>query len=70
MSEWRPIETHDGSSDEVIGGSATENWSCAMERHGDVWRCSNNPPTDAWGRDIYPTHWMPLPSPPSATEKP
>lgn len=58
---WQPIETHDGSAGEVIGASVTERWVSSVERYGECWRATNNPPTDHWGRDLYPTHWMPLP---------
>jgi hypothetical protein len=35
------------------------------EKEGWYW--AGNDPTDSWGGRIYPTHWMPLPSPPKTT---
>jgi hypothetical protein len=61
---WQPIATHDGSFMEVI--VATEDAvGEARYRGEDGWWWINNDPTDVWGERIYPTHWLPLPDPPS-----
>lgn len=31
----------------------------------DGWRWAGNDPTDHWGREVYPSHWMPLPDAPT-----
>ena len=63
---WRGIETHDGSSDHVLiaegDGSVCE---ARLLDDGRGWWERNNDPTDAWGYECNPTHWMPLPAAPT-----
>ena len=62
---WQPIETapKDGSTILYSAGG----WVCAGCWHirEEQWREHNNFPSDSWGTEDYPTHWMPLPSPPA-----
>ena len=54
----------DGSP--VLVGHAAEQWRCeARLSPGVGWYEFNNDPIDAWGRELFPTHWMPLPEPPA-----
>lgn len=57
---WQPIETHDGSEEPVFGFDGTKR---VTMKHVKEW-------ADPWAsipglHPIRPTHWMPLPSPPS-----
>jgi hypothetical protein len=71
MSEWQPIETAPKDGAEILLGFAGEKWIVQGRWVGDykardgAWWALNNDPTDAWGGELYPTHWMPLPSPPT-----
>ena len=61
--KWRPIESAptDGRAVLVAEGAAAGE---AKFHEGHGWWWAGNDPTDAWGRQVYPTHWMPLPEPP------
>lgn len=72
MSEWQPIETapKDGTQVLITDGTglcAVASWEdYAAELYDGVgWRDAGDM---GWGGTVYhaPTHWMPLPSPPSA----
>lgn len=61
---WEPIETapRDGTSFLVCVG----NWMtvCCWNKHRNDW-CTNGPVYSPYGADERPTHWQPLPAPPS-----
>lgn len=67
MSEWLPIETAPDDGVPVLVGWSKGNW------HALVAHCED----DEWGTleadmsfhvlQNQPTHWMPLPEPPTAT---
>lgn len=61
---WQPIETApvDGTYVLVADGQTVGE---AKFHEGEGWWWAGNHPTDSWGSAIYPTHWMPLPSPPT-----
>jgi hypothetical protein len=72
---WQPIETAPTGRDSegrmqcvlvACGGTggpyACEAW---FDEDVDQWWPANTDYTDAHGTQIYPTHWMPLPAPPS-----
>lgn len=64
---WQPIESAptDGTCVLVAEGAAVGEARCYSE--GEGWYWAGNAPTDSWGGRVYPTHWMPLPEPPSQT---
>lgn len=64
--QWRPIETHDGSQYvNVLLADAAKSavWEGYLDDAGQ-WYERNIDCTDSHGSADYPTHWMPLPSPP------
>lgn len=63
--EWQPIETHDGSRQDVLindDGFVCEAW---FDDEAKGWWRSNTHQTDVTDGQVFPTHWMPLPAPPS-----
>ena len=62
---WQPIETYRPEVDPpdvlVSEGQAVGEARYHNERG---WWWVNNDPTDSWGGQIWPDHWMPLPAPP------
>lgn len=73
---WEPIETAPKDGTEVLVASpgrhhqpADRSYVAAARYHdGEGWYEVNNDPTDIWGGPLYPTHWMPLPLPPSPSQ--
>lgn len=65
---WQPIETAPKEPG-VYLLLATAAWVCEgwWDDSTDSWWERNNHETDAWGAQIYPTHWMPLPAAPTST---
>lgn len=71
---WQSIEQWESDEQapvEVLVAHPTENNRFAVGEakwHGekDGWYWSGNDPTDSWGHRIYPTHWQPLPAPPTS----
>ena len=64
---WLPIETAPTDGTDVILWVAP--WKTGAEGRyieDEGWYLANVHPTDAHGEQIYPTHWMPLPSPPAS----
>jgi hypothetical protein len=57
MSDWRPIETA------PTGGAWLLLWANGRCVIGGWDQCSWR--SASFGKDIDPTHWMPLPAPPS-----
>jgi len=68
---WQPIETHDGSNSYVLIAEPT-GFVCMARLldDGQGWWERNNDPTDHWGGECDPTHWMPLPQPPNNERTP
>lgn len=63
-SGWLPIESALDAgydSDVMVAG---DDWVTVARLIDGQWWELNNHPTDAWGHQLYPTHWMPLPTPP------
>lgn len=72
MSEWQPIETapKDGTAVRVTHEIAP-GYECDGRYSDGKWNCSNWFIFEFQGRPYItsiPSHWMPLPSPPSETE--
>lgn len=70
MSKWRVITTYDKASCPSSVLVATEHGVGEAMQHDDgaygSWYWVNTYPTDVFGPgQIYPTHWMPLPEPPT-----
>ena len=71
MSTWQPIETapKDGRPILAYGHIALSNHAIGVvvwsETYG-LWDAENDPDQGPW--DSKPTHWMPLPEPPTASE--
>jgi hypothetical protein len=62
-AEWQPINTAPKDGTPVLGGNHA--WVCEVHyAEGYGWYEKNNYPTDSWGGETFPTHWMPLPQPP------
>jgi hypothetical protein len=66
--EWQPIETAPLDHPLMVaeGQAVGEAHHCGR----DGWYWAGNDPTDSWGGQIYPTHWMPLPTPPQNALEP
>ena len=62
---WRPIET--APTDGTPFLAVTGNWRtvCSWNKHRHDW-CVSSPSYESYPVDERPTHWMPLPSPPTA----
>lgn len=64
---WQPIDTHrpriDPDSVLIADGRAVGEARWHTDEHG--WWWAGNDPTDSWGSQVYPTHWMLLPDPPT-----
>lgn len=67
---WRPIETAPKDGKNVLIASGSGEVGEARFHGEDGWWWINNDPTDAWGSEVYPTHWMPLPAQPDADTRP
>lgn len=72
MGEWEPIETAPKDETNVLLYFPGEYaWDCRMRSgwwYEDGWydsECASNRMTDLYGE---PSHWQPLPLPPSPTE--
>ena len=63
---WMPIESHDGSESPVLIGTETWSGEGYFNAERQEWYEKNNHHTDSWGGNIYPTHWQPLPTPPTS----
>lgn len=55
---WRPIATHDGNTEHSIIG-----WEPGLDEPVEMARIDRDWYTRS-GMRMFPTHWMPLPSPP------
>lgn len=67
QSPWRPIpEPGPEERTNCIVGH-TDGWACEARWDNDrqEWYEANNHSSDSWGGAIFPTHWMPLPAPPT-----
>jgi len=61
---WKSIETEPNGYEEVLISDGANVWA-ARHLEGEGWYEVNSDPSDEWGRALYPTHWMPLPSAPA-----
>ena len=70
MGEWQDIVTFNAHSLAHVLVS-DGNWVCEgyLDQDSEEWWATNNHPTDHWGEQLYPTHWMPLPEPPAQEER-
>lgn len=70
--EWRAIDTHPGDSDPVIGGGP--DWANEVyyetERGHEGWYLAGSHWTDTHEGQCWPTHYQPMPAPPSAQPAP
>ncbi|WP_409021373.1 DUF551 domain-containing protein [Dyadobacter sp. CY261] len=59
---WQPIETAPKDGTEVLGWDGVNRFTCRYKKWGnwDLLVCGSY----AGDGDCFPTHWMPLPSPP------
>ena len=64
--EWQPIETAPKDEFHVLVATQGYVTAAVWHSHAAGWYETNNDPTDAWGFELFPTHWMPLPAPPTA----
>lgn len=69
---WQGIETYQskkGREEVLIVSPGRDGRPYVSAAYWDAddknWWEINNNPTDSWGSPLYPTHWMPLPSPPT-----
>ena len=73
MGEWQPIKTAPRDMTEIIVFDPTNNPPVFTAAYIDGWSCSVErryaPKDEYFGdREKRPTHWMPLPTPPSTQE--
>lgn len=72
---WKPIETLSPTQEPptfvlIAERKPDGTYVVGEARYFEAgWRWAGNDPTDHWGREVYPTHWMPLPRPPSSAEE-
>jgi hypothetical protein len=61
--QWEPIDTapHDGTHIVLSDGEVV---TVGRYLENGRWFGANADPTDYWDGELYPTHWMPLPTPP------
>lgn len=64
---WQPIETAPRDRTMIIYGG--EGWATVGRWLGKKtgWYQLNTDPCDSWADEDFPTHWMPLPEPPSVS---
>lgn len=81
--EWQPIETAPKDGTRIFVWQPDGRWRTNSASHGDrgehvqvvYWHNPYNSNSEGFwvggtsGRAYRPTHWMPLPSPPSSTAK-
>lgn len=67
--QWQPIETAPKDGTEILGvvagSSGTASVTCMIEGE---WECSDFDEHDYLPCTWWPTHWIPLPSPPTNEE--
>jgi hypothetical protein len=64
MSEWQPIETAPKDGTKILTASGRD---LSVREWGE-----NEDGDSVWLpriRGVFPTHWMPLPTPPDSTER-
>lgn len=62
--EWQPIETAPADTDVLVWCRGWPSGGEARFWPREGWHIANNTPSDSWGSQIHPTHWMQLPPPP------
>jgi len=60
---WQDIAAHDGSEAHVLLFESGCVFEARLTEEG--WYERNNESTDHWGGECRPTHWQPLPAPPT-----
>lgn len=79
MSEWKPIETAPKNTDVLVFAYGSQYVACLIDDATDPWYREGSGPSDFDGlwtvddnkhgpyalRGGSPTHWMPLPPPPT-----
>lgn len=65
--EWLPIESAPRGVNVIISCNGFVTSAVCNIKNNQWWEL-NNDPTDSWGIQLYPTHWMPLPQPPKDRE--
>lgn len=68
MSEWQPIETAPKDGSYVLVWAESGHEFARWFRAGECWIRAEDM-QNLWGEDA-PTHWMPLPAPPSTDRSP
>lgn len=64
--QWQPIETFDAEKNCSVLIAGPDGVGEAEYRGDEGWWWMNNYPSDSWGNRLaWPTHWMPLPDPPT-----
>ena len=62
---WQPIETFDGSEAYALVWDGHDVSEARYHPNEDGWWLANTHPTDAQDGEVYPSYWMPKPSPPA-----
>jgi len=67
MTTWQDIGTAPRDGRHVMLGMADEQYVAEgyFDEDEEKWFSANTHSTDYVDGSLYPTHWMPLPSPPS-----
>lgn len=75
MDNWRPMETAPIDAAIIVAVPSIRHHqmevsyavgeACWSDDEGSFY-WANNDPSDTWGGPIYPTHWMPMPAPPTS----
>ncbi len=68
QNEWQPIETAPTQTDVLICSVGWASGAEARLHDEEGWYAAGNHPTDSWGGQLYPSHWMPLPPAPIPLE--
>ena len=69
MSEWQPIDTADKDTDVIVYSEFDGVCTAYYDGEVDQWFRSGKSPHDfdfVTSDAVYPTHWQPLPAPPSS----
>lgn len=64
MTGWQPIDSAPRDAEVIVYAEGIVGEACRPDATGRWW-WANTDEHDHWAREIYPTHWMTLPDPPS-----